>query len=74
MNFKDKLKNKIKCKLHDYLFNDSENYLISLAIEDRIYNIEKSSVNDKTVDTSNVRKDISDYMKLKSRFSTKYWK
>jgi hypothetical protein len=74
MNFKDKLKNSIKSKLHDYLFNDSEKYLISMAIEDRIYNLERNSVNDKTVDSSNVRKDISDYMKLKSRFSSKYWK
>jgi hypothetical protein len=54
------------------LFTQDEKYLMVRAIEDRVNNIERISVNEKWADKDNIQADCDDYKKLKTIFSTKY--
>lgn len=55
------------------LFTEDEKYLLIRAIEDRIDNLERISVNERWADKDNIRIDVADYSKLKTIFSTRDW-
>jgi hypothetical protein len=55
------------------LFTEDEKYLLIRSIDDRIENLERISVNERWADKENIMKDITDYSKLKTIFSTSDW-
>lgn len=53
------------------MFSEDEKYLIVLAIEDRIYNLERIAVTERWADEYNIKTDLEYYLKIIKIFSTK---
>ena len=68
------LKTKIRYWLIGKIFNDDEKYLMILAVEDRINNLERISVNERWANKENIHIDIIDYMRMRDIFSTRDYK
>lgn len=74
MNKLRRLKTKIRYWLIGKIFNDDEKYLMILAVEDRINNLERISVNERWANKENIHIDIIDYMRMRDIFSTRDYK
>lgn len=63
----------VKCRfwIVQNILKEDEKYLMIQAIEDRVNNLERISVNERWADKDNIRIDCADYLKLKTIFSTK---
>lgn len=55
------------------LFTQDEKYLVIRAIDDRIANLERTSVNERWADKDNIMVDCDDYLKIRKIFSTEYF-
>lgn len=50
------------------IFSQDEKYLLTRAIEDRINNLERISVNERWANKEDIQDDCDDYMKLREVF------
>ena len=55
------------------LFNEDERFLLIRAIDDRVENLERSTIEDKSVDAFNIKTDINDLKKLRRYFWNDLW-
>jgi len=56
-----------------HIFNEDEKYLIAIAMDDRIDQLEKICARERWADTFEISKDVSDYNIMRPLFSTKNW-
>ena len=67
-------KQQIEEKLIVSLFTKDEKYLIAIAIDDRVEQLEKISIQERWADSSEISKDVYEYSKVRPLFSTKEWR
>lgn len=67
----NKIIKKIRFWLIVRLFTDDEKYMIIMAIDDRMNNLDRIAIAKKWPDYDNMKSDNSDYSKLRAIFSTK---
>lgn len=64
---------KVRIWIIKKLFSDNEKYLLRLAIEDRIDNLDKLKIIDRNTNYEYANNDISDLRKMKKIFSSEFF-
>ena len=67
-------KQQLKEKLIVTLLTDDEKYLIAIAMDDRVEQLEKTSMRERWADSTEVGKDVYEYSKIRPLFSTREWR